>query len=273
MISSIHQQQFQSVITHNHQHPSTKPTKKRRKRRKKTLGNVNEANNTSSTSTTTTQVQVQQKTIAKSKQYFQHDNRLGQNSTIHQQTTFSTSCSSSLSTFNEYTRENELLYAEVAKKFKPLNSINKNINNKQTSKAFLKKKLSQRKLKFSQNKKLQKFTVANNPKTKQNRKPAALMQQHCLCSCQKQNKCYNNNNNNSIKHNKSKTAVFCEKSSCASTTATATATTNANTSFKFSENNLPKILELLQNHTPSLLLETLLNNAKILEYNNIEINR
>ena len=307
--STINQkQQFQSIVTHHINQYASKKPKKRRKRRKKLQGNKNAKQNNneatvasaaaagSTTTTSTTTKVVQHKTVAKTKQYFQHDNRLGQRKeTQIKHTLFSSSSSSSSaatsSFFNKYTTESELLYNEVAKKFKPLNP-----QKKQTKKAFhIKYNHAQRKLKLVKKQNLKNFIAlasaahsCSNQKINNSLHMAhALMPlhkqqqqhqlQHCLCSCQhNQSKCHNNTN-----IMESKSAVLCNNISKIlnfnTTTAAATNnTSSSNTSANGITNcpeSLPKLLELLQNHTPALLLETLINNAKLVEYNSNELNR
>lgn len=272
--SSIQQQKFQSIITHN-RHVSVIP-KKRRKRRKKSQRNIsNEASASSLSSATTTQV-VKHKTLAKAKQYFQHDNRLGQKETKIKQTLFSSS-----STFNTYT-ESQILYNEVAKKFKPLNASTNNNKAQKHKKAFL--KCQNQKKQKTDNKQFKNFLAlkamlsncSSNPKI--NLPPAlALAQpQYCLCRCQNmQNNCYNNKSNNL----ESRTAVICNINnkitpcSSANPTASTSGIPSCTNPLAIIENNLPKILEILQNQTPTFLMETLINNSKLIEYNNKEQKR
>lgn len=301
--SSINQkQQFQSTVTQKiNQYVSKKP-KKRRKRRKNLQGKKNTKQNNealsgsaavsaATTTTSTLTKMVQHQTIAKNKQYFQHDNRLGQKETQIKQTLFSSSSSTSSATssfFNKYTTESELLYNEVAKKFKPLNPPKQ-----PTQKAFLKYNHAQRKLKLAKKKNLKKIAAitttsslaCGNQKICNSQQMAnALMPQqqqqlqHCLCFCQhKQSKCHNNTN-----IMESKSAVLCNAniSKLLNSTTTDTTTNTTSVSSKTSTNgiincsqSLPKILELLQNHTPALLLETLVNNVRLIECNKNELKR
>ncbi|XP_037826456.1 uncharacterized protein LOC119614398 [Lucilia sericata] len=257
MLSSL-QQKFQSVITQNY-HATAKP-KKRRKRRKKS--HRNEACSSSLSTSTTTQV-LKHKTIAKTKQYFQHDNRLGLKETKMKQTLFSAS-----STFNKYT-ESDILYGEVAKKFKPLNTKTSKKKSQKSMKAFPKYH-TQRKLNAGQKIKMSmpfKTTLSNyisNPNINKSPTLALSQPQYCTCSCQdKKRKLYNNN-----KYLKSKRAAICDdnKNVFTCSTANPTATASGTSHLAIIENSVPKILEFLQNQTPNLLLETLLNNAKLEEY-------
>ncbi|XP_023305123.1 probable serine/threonine-protein kinase DDB_G0282963 isoform X2 [Lucilia cuprina] len=254
MLSSSIQQKFQSVITHNF-HVSAKP-KKRRKRRKKS--HRNEALSTS----TTTEV-LKHKTIAKTKQYFQHDNRLGEKEAKLKQTLFSTS-----STFNKYT-ESDILYGEVAKKFKPLKNTTNKKKSQKTLKAFSKYN-TQRKPNAVQKLKRSmpfKTTVSNNnsnPKINKSPTRALSQPQYYICSCQDtESKFYNNNT-----FLKTKGPAICNDNKNAFTCSTAnhTATASGTTHLAIIENNIPKILEFLKSQTPTLLLETLFNNAQLEEY-------
>lgn len=262
--SSIQKQKFESIITHCH-YRSLK-SKKRRKRRKKLQINNNDS------SAISTKL-VKQKSLVKSKQYFQHDNRLRQRETEIKHTLFSSSC---LSSFNKYTRESETLYNEVAKKFKPLNTTTKKKNVKKSARAFL-KYYSQRKLKPVQKHKPNKCmslktnlrNCSSNTNINLSLANDYMKPRICSCPCQyQQKKCYNNVNTNSNElelqtsfiSNTNNKVCSCLTSA---TTATTSSLTNCTNRMPIIENDLTKILEHLQYHAPTMFLETLINNAKL----------
>lgn len=296
--SSVHQHpQFQPIHANTVIPKSTMlKAKKRRKRRKKSQTNLtsntkscrpaSNSHNSNATinPTTISAIRKSQKqpkmNLAKgSKQYFQHDNRL-----VHNTETILTT--STVFTTTNYSSENDMLYAKVAKKFKPLNDATKQIVSKQKSKALLKQRqqssYSLRKLKVSG------WSVAaqksRNNHSKQNKqKSAALIQQQqrrrhhdCLCSCAHSHGAVNHSNATetaaSVSH-KNITSL-CSNNSASNSTTTTTTTSNNNylSCFNFNDTTtLPKLLGILQNSAPTtLLLETLINNAQILETKKIE---
>lgn len=297
--SSVHQHpQFQPIHANTVIPKSTMlKAKKRRKRRKKSQTNLtsntkscrpaSNSHNSNATinPTTISAIRKSQKqpkmNLAKgSKQYFQHDNRLVHNT----ETILATS---TVFTTTNYSSENDMLYAKVAKKFKPLNDATKQIVSKQKSKALLKQRQQQssyslRKLKVSG------WSVAaqksRNNHSKQNKqKSAALIQQQqrrrhndCLCSCAHSHGAVNHSNATetaaSVSH-KNITSLCSNNSASNSTTSTTTTSNNNYLScFNFNDTTtLPKLLGILQNSAPTtLLLETLINNAQILETKKIE---
>lgn len=268
MLSSyIHQHKFQSIINSNNQ-KFIKP-KKRRKRRKKLQKNINEISSLSCN--TTNQVM----TFAKTKQYFQHDTRIGQKNTKVKQTS-SHSASSPPKILKNFASENEKLYNEVAKKFKPLNP--KKFKKTQSYSKAIFKSHAKRKIKIAQKQKLKNkhlsirttlSTCNSNPNVKLNSPVPPNKTQCCSCFCQdKEIKCYDNINNEHLNTESNLMRNIKRTSSLASaTTATTTFLTNYSDSLPIMEPNLPIIIELLQNHSPSLLLETLLNSTKILGNN------
>lgn len=311
MLSSVHQHPQFHPIDAKTTNATIKP-KKRRKRRKKpqnlmgTSGCIKAATTaacaaTSNTQATKTQQIIQQhKTIAKTKQYFQHDNRSSNHAhtvggqkqqTIHTSTIFTTS--------TKYTTESEMLYAQVAKKFKPLKLTTKQqtIKQKQKSATALSRLLKQqqrqqqlslRKLKVAaQNykglsasltaQKCKSGAVSNHPPTQKRQKPAALMQQqhrptHCLCSCQNHNKCQRLTTETAVMAHQDITSSLSNSTTTSTTTSQNNMTCNNNylTSLNFNETTLPKLLGILQNSAPSLLLETLINNAQMLESRKVQ---
>ncbi|XP_059217248.1 uncharacterized protein LOC106094091 isoform X10 [Stomoxys calcitrans] len=315
---------FSSSIQNQHPqfHPihanatSVKP-KKRRKRRRKPLQTsvltiasapcttISPSDNKRNISTTNSAINKSQKlmqkeqnttttstSLAKSfKQYFQHDNRLvNTQQTIQHQQQHHHHHSLTSTIFTKYTSESEMLYAEVAKKFKPLKPkrSTKQVVSKQKSKALLKQQYSLRKHKLSALGVQRGLTLAEHNKSrnhhpKENKqKPAALgmQSQHCLCSCPNHNIGHNVTETAGLVAHINTTSLCSNKISnptqyiAATTTpinAASSRTTTSNNNylscFNFNDTaaTLPKLLGILQSSAPTLLLETLLNNAQILE--------
>lgn len=239
MLSS--ETQIFHTITTNSPHISLKP-KKRRKRRKKLKRNPNYGFSSSSAQV------INYNVVPRSKQYFQHDNRLGHNNTKIKQTQFTPSCNSP--TFNKYNTEGEILYNEVAKKFKPLNQKKKPEYFNKSTKAFLSCN-SQRNLKAVQRLKLKrilglKSTVNNfRVSNRSTQSPTLSQPQYCLCACQTKLKEINNNINLELN------------------SATTSDLFNCTNHMPITQNDFTKIFKHFQNQTPSILLETILNNANL----------